>query len=135
MSQSALATPNRDVFTVSTKDGDVFLLCSDGLTDMVQDVDILDLVDRNRGDLEKAVRALVQFANKEGGDDNITAVAFRIDAGGSAEPVGEDTMTMPAISEVPPPAEIELRGRARLVVTVLVLLAIAVALLVWGLTR
>ena len=69
-----------DVFTVAAEDGDVFLLCSDGLTDMVADVDILDLVDRNRGDLEEAVRALVRFANKEGGEDNITAVAFRIAA-------------------------------------------------------
>ena len=71
-----------DAFTIEAEDGDVFLLCSDGLTDMVEDVDILELVDRNRGDLEKAVRSLVQFANKEGGEDNITAVAFRISASG-----------------------------------------------------
>jgi len=86
-----------DAFTIEAEDGDVFLICSDGLTDMVEDVDILDLVDRNRGDLEKAVRALVQFANKEGGEDNITAVAFSI-AAGSGEPVGEDTVTMPAVN-------------------------------------
>ena len=69
-----------DAFAIEAEDGDVFLLCSDGLTDMVDDVDILELVDRNRGDLEKAVRSLVQFANKQGGDDNITAVAFRVSA-------------------------------------------------------
>ena len=89
-----------DAFTIEAEDGDVFLLCSDGLTDMVHDVDILDLVDRNRGDLVKAVRALVQFANKEGGDDNITAVAFRISADGAAESdPSEDTLSMPAVSE------------------------------------
>ena len=91
--------PNVDVdaFTIDAEDGDVFLLCSDGLTDMVRDIDILDLVDRNRGDLEKAVRALVQFANKKGGEDNITAIAFRISA--VSEPVGEDTLELPAVSE------------------------------------
>ena len=139
-----------DVFTIDAEDGDVFLICSDGLTDMVGDVDILELVDQNRGDLEKAVRSLVQFANKEGGEDNITAVAFRIAAGSepdSVEPVGEDTMTMPAVAdpaepdertpesvEVPPRAEIAPR-RVLLVFAILVLIAIAAALLIWGLSR
>ena len=97
--------PNVDVdaFTIEAEDGDVFLICSDGLTDMVSDVDILDLVDSNRGDLEKAVRSLVQFANKEGGEDNITAVAFRISAGD--DPGIEDTVTMPAVSEPAEPDE------------------------------
>ena len=142
-----------DAFTIEAEDGDVFLICSDGLTDMVSDVDILDLIDRNRGDLEKAVRALVQFANKEGGEDNITAVAFRISAdsqAATAEPALEDTVTMPALSEpdeqtpesvdVPSPAESASgpaisQRRVRLVFSVLVLLAIAVALLIWGLSR
>jgi serine/threonine protein phosphatase PrpC len=86
-----------DAFTIEAKDGDVFLICSDGLTDMVADVDILELVDRNRGDLEKAVRSLVQFANREGGEDNITAVAFRISADG--EPTIDDTREMPAVND------------------------------------
>jgi protein phosphatase len=88
-----------DAFTIEAEDGDVFLLCSDGLTDMVSDVDILELVDRNRDDLEKAVQSLVRFANKEGGEDNITAVAFRISADG--EPAGEDTLAMPAVTDDP----------------------------------
>ena len=106
--------PNVDVdaFTIAAEDGDVFLLCSDGLTDMVADVDILELVDRNRSDLEKAVRSLVEFANKEGGEDNITAVAFRVSAASpskAAEFAGDDTVTMPALSEPEDPGEI---GRA-----------------------
>ncbi|MDX6481788.1 MAG: family protein phosphatase [Gaiellaceae bacterium] len=137
-----------DAFTIDAEDGDVFLICSDGLTDMVEDVDILELVDQNRDDLEKAVRALVQFANKEGGEDNITAVAFRISAG--AEATGEDTMTMPAVSapedhgepdertpesvDMPPRAEISQR-RVRIVFGALVVVAVAAALLIWGLSR
>lgn len=134
-----------DAFTIEAEDGDVFLLCSDGLTDMVEDVDILDLIDRNRGDLEKAVRALVQFANKEGGEDNITAVAFRISAdSGAAESSIDDTMTMPAVGEpdeltpesvaVPPQAAIAPR-RVGIVLGALVVLAIVAALIVWGLSR
>ena len=113
--------PNVDVdaFTIDAEDGDVFLICSDGLTDMVGDVDILELVDRNRDDLEKAVRALVQFANKEGGEDNITAVAFRISA--DSEPVSEDTVEMPALTDekpneqndVEPPDDTPARRRRR----------------------
>jgi PPM family protein phosphatase len=102
-----------DTFTIEAADGDVFLLCSDGLTDMVEDVDILEIVDANRDDLEQAVRSLVQNANKEGGEDNITAVAFRISASDESEPavedtviedpVIEDTVTMPAVSETDEP--------------------------------
>jgi protein phosphatase len=137
-----------DAFTIEAEDGDVFLICSDGLTDMVEDVDILDVVDRHRDDLQKAVKSLVQTANKEGGDDNITAVAFRISATQDQEPSAEDTATMPALSagpgepdertreyvDPPPPADVS-RKRVRFVLTVLVLLAIAAALLIWGLTR
>src|SRR5439155_24420608 len=58
--------------------GDVFLLCSDGLTDMVDERRILDLVEENRGDMDAALRALVRAANRGGGEDNITVVAFEI---------------------------------------------------------
>jgi serine/threonine protein phosphatase PrpC len=83
-----------DGFTIEAEDGDVFLLCSDGLTDMVSDEDILDLVDRHRDDLQQAVKALVTAANRGGGEDNITAVAFSISAANG----GDDTVQMPALT-------------------------------------
>jgi len=85
-----------DGFTLEAQDGDVFLICSDGLSDMVEDEEILELVHQNRDDLDKAVKALVNAANRGGGEDNITAVAFRI----SSEPAPslEDTVAMPAIA-------------------------------------
>ena len=67
-----------DDFTIEAEDGDIFLICSDGLSDMVDDEEILELVLQNRDDLDKAVKALVGAANRGGGEDNITAVAFRI---------------------------------------------------------
>jgi protein phosphatase len=67
-----------DTFTVTAQTGDLFLLCSDGLTDVVSEAEILELVERNRDDIDGALRALVKQANRGGGDDNITVVAFEI---------------------------------------------------------
>jgi PPM family protein phosphatase len=67
-----------DTFTIAAETGDVFLLCSDGLTDMVDERRILELVEENRGDIEAALKALVKAANRGGGEDNITVVAFEI---------------------------------------------------------
>jgi protein phosphatase len=67
-----------DTFTVAAQTGDVFLLCSDGLTDMVPQEDILELVERKRDNIDDAVKALVKAANRGGGEDNITVVAFEI---------------------------------------------------------
>jgi protein phosphatase len=84
-----------DRFTIEAQEGDVFLICSDGLTDMVEDEEILELVHRNRDDLDKAVKALVAAANRVGGEDNITAVAFRVSA--DTPTSLEDTVAMPAL--------------------------------------
>jgi protein phosphatase len=85
-----------DRFTIEAGEGDVFLICSDGLSDMVSDEEILELVHGNREDLDQAVKALVKAANRGGGEDNITAIAFRIsaEAGSSLE----DTVAMPALT-------------------------------------
>jgi protein phosphatase len=80
-----------DTFDVEARAGDVFMLCSDGLTSMVDDGTILSTFERNRGDLQRAAKALVDAANKGGGEDNITVVLFEI-AG-----VAEETATMPTV--------------------------------------
>jgi PPM family protein phosphatase len=67
-----------DTFTIEAKSGDVFLLCSDGLTDMVGEREILELVELNRLDIDAALKSLVRAANRSGGEDNITVVAFEI---------------------------------------------------------
>jgi PPM family protein phosphatase len=67
-----------DTFTIEAQTGDVFLLCSDGLTDMVDEDEILELVEANRADIDAALTALVRAANRSGGEDNITVVAFEI---------------------------------------------------------
>jgi len=67
-----------DVQTVPAQDGDVFLICSDGLTTMLGDEQIARLLSRATS-LENAARALVDEANRAGGRDNITVVAFRLE--------------------------------------------------------
>jgi len=67
-----------DVQTVPAQAGDVFLICSDGLTTMLGDEQIARLL-RRATSLEAAVRALVDEANRAGGRDNITVVAFRLE--------------------------------------------------------
>ena len=54
-----------DAFAVPAQEGDVFLICSDGLTTMVDDEDILALLESNLDDLPKAGKALVAAANRQ----------------------------------------------------------------------
>ena len=73
-----------DTFSIPTQPGDLFMLCSDGLTSMVSDDGILEEIGEHRDDLRSAAKALVRAANKGGGEDNITVVFFEI-----GEQVGE----------------------------------------------
>ena len=59
--------------------GDLLLLCSDGLTTMITDDDILRVVTESGTDVEKMARALVAAANARGGEDNITVLLLRFD--------------------------------------------------------
>lgn len=58
-------------------EGDVFLLCSDGLTDMMDDHSIRYALDSEGGDLERVVDNLVNRANELGGRDNISVILTR----------------------------------------------------------
>jgi PPM family protein phosphatase len=84
-----------DTFSVPTQPGDLFMLCSDGLTSMVEDEAILQGVEKNRDDLQTAVKALIRAANKGGGEDNITIIFFEI-GDGAGEPL-EETAQYPVL--------------------------------------
>src|SRR5690349_23006099 len=62
--------------------GDIYLLCSDGLSGMIADDEILDIL-MSTGDIGEGCRKLVARANEHGGEDNITAILVRIDEGPS----------------------------------------------------
>jgi serine/threonine protein phosphatase PrpC len=82
-----------DTFTIETADGDLFLLCSDGLSSMVDDGTILDAVEAHRRDLQRAAKVLVEAANRRGGEDNITVVFFEV-----GDELAE-TKQMPAVED------------------------------------
>jgi PPM family protein phosphatase len=137
-----------DTFSIETKPGDLFLLCSDGLTSMVDDGTILREVERNRDDLPAAAKALVRAANKGGGEDNITVVFFEI---AGAEDT-ERTIALPPVEDADEdtldehhgvaPVAVERRGenrhagrRALFALLVLLLIVALCGGAVWGLWR
>ena len=69
--------PSLDILSGNTFSGDFFLLCSDGLTDMIEDSLIKKLLD-SRTDIREKVNNLIQEANAFGGKDNISVVLAEI---------------------------------------------------------
>jgi protein phosphatase len=137
-----------DVFTVEGESGDLFLICSDGLTTMVEDDEIQRVLAEGRADLEATARDLVNRANRGGGEDNITVVFFELEEG---EPVGDDENTLTEADQVPvvevaengqvaeaivPTEQEQVDATARrvlLILGVVAVVAVAVALVLLGL--
>jgi PPM family protein phosphatase len=87
-----------DTMTYRAKPGDVYLLCSDGLTTMVKEDEIGEVLSRSGG-LEAAARELVGRANHAGGRDNITVVAFRFEEAGAPAADRDATLIGPSAEE------------------------------------
>ncbi|MCL4287867.1 MAG: Stp1/IreP family PP2C-type Ser/Thr phosphatase, partial [Thermoleophilia bacterium] len=88
-------TVDVDTLTFSARPGDVFLLCSDGLTTMLDDEDVAAVLDREEG-LERVARRLVREANERGGRDNITVVLFRLETADEGAAGEGETLIGPA---------------------------------------
>jgi protein phosphatase len=105
-----------DTYTLAGREGDVFLICSDGLTSMISDEEVASIV-RSAGSLDEAADALVRAANQSGGKDNITVILFRLGEGEPAEaaapaeplPGDEDTiaggLTTADVAAAAPPTD------------------------------
>lgn len=76
-----------DVSARRLQAGDIYLLCSDGLNDVLADEEIAELLARHGEDLDTAARRMVERANERGGPDNISVILARIvgDEGGDTE--------------------------------------------------
>jgi protein phosphatase len=72
-----------DTMTYRARAGDIYLLCSDGLTTMIRE-DRIAAALAGTDSLDEAVSRLVREANEAGGRDNITVVAFRLDEASAA---------------------------------------------------
>ena len=88
-----------DTYTLAGREGDLFLICSDGLTSMISDDEVGSIL-RSAGSLTDAADELIRAANQSGGKDNITVILFRLgeeEAGDGATvvrpvPSDEDTI-------------------------------------------
>jgi protein phosphatase len=72
-----------DLYEVEPSPGDVYIVCSDGLSGMIEDKDILAVITDcvyKRKDLDAAAKQLIEAANRNGGDDNVTALIVKVDA-------------------------------------------------------
>lgn len=67
-----------DFDILEIREGDIFLLCSDGLNSMVSDEDMLHIIIKKKKDLQKAVEELIRVAKQAGGNDNITAILVEV---------------------------------------------------------
>jgi len=96
-----------DHHTWPVRDGDVVLICSDGLTGMVSDARVAEIVSEAPS-LSVAAQRLIAAANEAGGRDNITVILFRLEdvgsiggGGGSSQDTTEhDAVTAPGTTEV-----------------------------------
>jgi protein phosphatase len=76
------AAVEADSHTWPARDSDVYLICSDGLTSMIPEDQVGELLARARS-LPEAGRALIDAANAAGGRDNITVILFRLEEVGA----------------------------------------------------
>jgi serine/threonine protein phosphatase PrpC len=142
-----------DVQVYQARAGDVFMVCSDGLTSMVPEARVRELL-QGAGSLDQAGRELIAAANDAGGRDNITVILFRLEevdgddaeAGATAEaprisepddldgPAAQATTTLPRVRaqpiEEPPPrtAPPPARRRRRRVPTGLIALVVVLGI-------
>lgn len=139
-----------DTLTVALEPGDVYLLCSDGLTTMLQNEEVLAAASAADGDPERLAPLLVDAANDAGGEDNITVVVFEVvehatepDAGDAPEAAEAAAPVEPRLetaSEPPAGAAVSRFGAghgSRVLALALILATVAVAAIVlyWGLLR
>lgn len=65
-----------DTYSVDVKGEDIFILCTDGLTNMLSENEILSIINNN-DDPQYSCSELVRIANKKGGEDNITVIIVK----------------------------------------------------------
>src|SRR4051794_841352 len=106
-----------DTFRIAARDGDLFLLCSDGLSGMVADQPLASILG-SEGSLDEMARLLIEAANENGGRDNITAVLFRVEDDGTVDPRAkaptESYDTIAGDQQAPTPEQIEDERRRKI---------------------
>jgi PPM family protein phosphatase len=134
-----------DVFSVPGRPNDLFLLCSDGLTDMLTEDEIAAAILGAGREPAAAAKALVDSANEHGGEDNITVVLFELAEGepdATEEEDSEEDANGPALEATLGDPDREVRthgagpgGRLTAIAFILVVVVVGVVALYWGIKR
>jgi PPM family protein phosphatase len=132
-----------DVFRIDAAPGDLFLICSDGLSTMVDDDDVASVIEAAAREPARAAEALIAAANANGGQDNITVVLFEILEGDPDEQPPEVTLgrdPRPTVDGAGPGADVSTHGagkggRISALLLVVGVLALAALVLYWGISR
>ncbi len=91
-----------DTWTYPVRAGDVLLLCSDGLTSMLSEERVSEILASSQT-LDQAADALIDEANEAGGRDNITVVLFRLEEVGADGALDQPTMVAAPVAPRPAP--------------------------------
>jgi PPM family protein phosphatase len=137
-----------DAFTVDAKPGDLYLICSDGLTDMLAADQVEDVIESAEADPSRAAEALVAAANARGGEDNITVVLFEMtdvealaESAPPAAPGAPQAAAETAEADLDAPTGSLRRhgagagGRAAALLLIALILGIALLFLYWGIRQ
>ncbi|HEY3830026.1 MAG TPA: Stp1/IreP family PP2C-type Ser/Thr phosphatase [Solirubrobacteraceae bacterium] len=102
-----------DTRSFRARPGDVYLLCSDGLTSMVPEVRLAEIL-RAHSRLHDAGEALIAEANRAGGRDNITVILLRLEEVGADGGVLDQHTTLTGVPVAPPPGVAESGGEVEM---------------------
>ena len=126
--------------------GDLILICSDGLTDMLSEAEIAAVIIGAEGDPPRAAKALVEAANQQGGEDNISVVLFELvkgdpdsepaapEPGAGPEPASPTVATQEPVGEVRPHGA-GTGGRAASIGFIALVIVVGLLALYWGISR
>jgi serine/threonine protein phosphatase PrpC len=132
-----------DTLTVRAEADDLYLICSDGLSAMLRDPEILRIVKECAAEPRRVAEALVDAANRAGGEDNITVVAFEIVDRDPEPDAATAESALPADepqTAVDPPEPVNRHGaghgsRALALAAILIAVTAAALLIWWGVVR
>ena len=119
-----------DAFTLQSQAGDVILLCTDGLTGMIDEAKVAALLDSGK-ECEPIARDLIRAALAGGGEDNVTAIVFRMGDGDADQDTQRHTarMVLTVDPDLEEPAPVpEPRSRKRTLAVVLIIAAVIAVL-------
>ena len=88
-----------DYRLIKVKPGDIYILCSDGLSGFVDDEDIFAVANKARSDVNRIVDDLVQLANDRGGADNVTVAAIEVKQVDNSQIPEVEVFTLPEESQ------------------------------------